>query len=595
MKLSDYKSEMPLINLLILVFLILPMSIMGQSEKPQTIVVPTGSLGEISEVRKKMLEMTLISNLDDHFAIVPKDLFEEAQEKAFEELDYEECTEEQCIMMIKEILQVENSFQLVVLAEDDVTQISVIWNDLDQKRVEEEFCEGCKTKELSKTIENLVQKLIGINKEIEIQDQQPKKLEPQKISVSEKLTEPTLEKFQSHEDQKIESKSISVSKKQSVSIQEKLESSSNTVIDSSTGLMWQFKPDRKTYDWQGANGYCDNLQLSGFSDWQLPEITLLEDMLDKKHMFHSYKQDLWYWSSSTFGQNEAWHTGSPFPPQKSREGYKSSSFNVRCVREIGFTEDIIDQQNTFNDPSTGLMWQKEIFSEYVNWWGAVEYCENLILDNYGDWSLPSKKDFPKNKEELSSKSKNPFISKFHNIQDSQLWIKEREGKSAWTVDYTLVSPDLFQLKDPFWEYKVRCVRKIKTSKEFKETNPSSKKSDSSSNTVIDPSTGLMWQKKPNKNRFNWNEAKNLCENLIFENYKDWFLPELEMLMEIKDKKNMFDSYGENFWYWSSTTYSQDEAWLLINKIKDHNIQISTRDSGHNKKMNYFYVRCVRRI
>ena len=212
LKLSDYKQGMPLIILLILVFLIFPISIMGQSEKPQTIIVPTGSLGEISEVRKKMLEMTLISNLDDHFAIVPKDLFEEAQEKAFEELDYEECTEEQCIMMIKEILQVENSFQLVVLAEDDVTQISVIWNDLDQKRVEEEFCEGCKTKELSKTIENLVQKLIGINKEIEIQDQQPKKLETQAISVSEKLTEPTLEKFQSHEDQKIESKSIAVSK-----------------------------------------------------------------------------------------------------------------------------------------------------------------------------------------------------------------------------------------------------------------------------------------------------------------------------------------------------------------------------------------------
>ena len=102
-KLSDYKQGMPLIILQILVFLIFPMSIMGQSEKPQTIVVPTASLGEITEVRKKMLEMTLISNLDDHFAIVPKDLFEEAQEKAFEELDYEECTEEQCIMMIKEI------------------------------------------------------------------------------------------------------------------------------------------------------------------------------------------------------------------------------------------------------------------------------------------------------------------------------------------------------------------------------------------------------------------------------------------------------------------------------------------------------------
>ena len=70
---------MPLIFKIIISFLIFPSLIFGPSEKPQTIIVPTGSLGEISEVRKKMLEMTLISNLDDHFAIVPKDLFEEAQ------------------------------------------------------------------------------------------------------------------------------------------------------------------------------------------------------------------------------------------------------------------------------------------------------------------------------------------------------------------------------------------------------------------------------------------------------------------------------------------------------------------------------------
>ena len=99
-----------LLSVFLTVFL-LSLSVFGQTEKPQTIIVPTGSLGNISEVRKKILEKTLESALDDHFAIVPKDLFEEAQEKAFEELDYEECTEEQCIMMIKEMLQVENSFQ----------------------------------------------------------------------------------------------------------------------------------------------------------------------------------------------------------------------------------------------------------------------------------------------------------------------------------------------------------------------------------------------------------------------------------------------------------------------------------------------------
>ena len=108
-----------------------------------------------------MLEKTLESKIDDYFDIVPKDLFEEAQEKAFEELEYEECTEEQCIMLIKEMLQVENSFQMILMAEDGDTQISLTWNDLDKKRVEEEYCEGCKTKELRKIIEGLVEKLVS--------------------------------------------------------------------------------------------------------------------------------------------------------------------------------------------------------------------------------------------------------------------------------------------------------------------------------------------------------------------------------------------------------------------------------------------------
>ena len=120
-------------------FLLLASSSFGQSDKPQTIIVPTGSIGEISEARKKILEKTLESKLDDQFDIILKELFEEAKEKAFQELDYEECTEDQCIMMIKEILQIENTFQLALISEEGDTQISLTWNDLDKKRVEVDY------------------------------------------------------------------------------------------------------------------------------------------------------------------------------------------------------------------------------------------------------------------------------------------------------------------------------------------------------------------------------------------------------------------------------------------------------------------------
>ena len=161
--------------LLILSILLLSSPVIGQSEKPQTIIVPTGSLGDISEVRKKMLEKTLESKLDNYFAIVPKELFEEAQEQAFQEMDSDECTEDQCILMIKEILQIENAFKMDLLSEDGDTQISITWNDQDQKRVVEDYCEGCKTKELRNMIGGLVEKLIGV-KDV-VKEEPPKKVE----------------------------------------------------------------------------------------------------------------------------------------------------------------------------------------------------------------------------------------------------------------------------------------------------------------------------------------------------------------------------------------------------------------------------------
>ena len=137
-----------------------PPKVAKQAEKPQTIIIPTGSLGEMSKIRIKILDKTLESELGNYFSIVPKELFEEAKEKAFEELDYGECTEDQCILKIQELLQVENAFKMELISEDGDTQISITWNDQNQKRVVEDYCEGCKTKELRKMVGGLLEKLV---------------------------------------------------------------------------------------------------------------------------------------------------------------------------------------------------------------------------------------------------------------------------------------------------------------------------------------------------------------------------------------------------------------------------------------------------
>ena len=63
-------------------------------------------------------------------------------------------------MMIQEMLQVENPFQLSLISDESDIQLSLNWTNLDEKRVEEIFCEGCKTKELRKSVSKLVQKLV---------------------------------------------------------------------------------------------------------------------------------------------------------------------------------------------------------------------------------------------------------------------------------------------------------------------------------------------------------------------------------------------------------------------------------------------------
>jgi hypothetical protein len=149
-------------HLLIILFSILLLSspVIGESERPETIVIPVGTLGDISESRKQILQNTLSQELTKYFRLVPQDKFEAAQEQAFEELEYEECTEDQCIMMIQELLQVENVISLQLVEEDGDSQLSLTWVGLEEKKVLTDFCEGCKTKELNSKIELLVRNMV---------------------------------------------------------------------------------------------------------------------------------------------------------------------------------------------------------------------------------------------------------------------------------------------------------------------------------------------------------------------------------------------------------------------------------------------------
>ena len=136
----------------------------GQSERPETIIIPVSGIGEVSNTRKIILQNTLEEQLKEHFMLISQERFEEVREKVFEELEYEECTEDRCIMMIQEMLQVENVFHLQVIGEGSNTQLSLSWRTLEEKKKVNDICMGCGTFQLNDKVKGLVEKLVGVKK-----------------------------------------------------------------------------------------------------------------------------------------------------------------------------------------------------------------------------------------------------------------------------------------------------------------------------------------------------------------------------------------------------------------------------------------------
>ena len=134
--------------LILLSFLLLLTSpLFGQSERPETIIVPVSGIGDVSNTRKLILENTLTNELKKHFRIVPQEKYEQVLEQVFEELEYEECSEDTCIMRVQEMLQVENVFHLQLIGERNDIQLNLKWTTLEEKRNEEYFCEKCLNKD----------------------------------------------------------------------------------------------------------------------------------------------------------------------------------------------------------------------------------------------------------------------------------------------------------------------------------------------------------------------------------------------------------------------------------------------------------------
>jgi hypothetical protein len=75
-------------------------------------------------------------------------------------------------------------------------------------------------------------------------------------------------------------------------------------VDKKTDLMWQ-KKNREYYTWQEAMRYCENLNLSGYSNWRLPSRDEAKSLMTYFHEWETYeKWSQWFDASKHKRHND---------------------------------------------------------------------------------------------------------------------------------------------------------------------------------------------------------------------------------------------------------------------------------------------------
>ena len=129
-------------------------------EKQNACLAPMGALGEFSEMEKQIIFNSLQESLSTRYVLASQKAFEAAQTQAFDELEYDECTEDQCFALIQQILQVDNLFLFNMTREGNFTQLSLTRVDLDSQRlVRTSSCVECNIEQLNNNVNELVLKI----------------------------------------------------------------------------------------------------------------------------------------------------------------------------------------------------------------------------------------------------------------------------------------------------------------------------------------------------------------------------------------------------------------------------------------------------
>ena len=151
----------------ILSYLVLANAIFAE-EKKTAALAPMASLGNYDEAEKRIVFNSLQESLSKYYTLTSQKMYEIAEEEAFQVMDADECTEEQCIAIIQELLQVEYFFKFEIIKSGNFQQMKISRIDVDNNRdVRTATCDDCDISRTNSKVDDLVK---SVSKEFKIQE-----------------------------------------------------------------------------------------------------------------------------------------------------------------------------------------------------------------------------------------------------------------------------------------------------------------------------------------------------------------------------------------------------------------------------------------
>ena len=264
-----------------------------------------------------------------------------------------------------------------------------------------------------------------------------------------------------------------------------------TITDSSTGLMWMKDDSGTTMNWSAALDYAEDLDFATYADWRLPNAKELQSIVDYTHapdattpamrgpalnttIFNLSEEESWFWTSTT---------------------------HLEAAAAVYICFGIASAYNTSADD----------FSMNAHGAGAQR----------SDPKSGDPADYP--------------IGKGPQGDEIRIYNYARAVRNATEDATNYVIVDTGQ--NSFYGEGSQVITPPASDETYygqdaNYTGVQHAYQDNGNGTVTDSNTGLMWQKAPASERYDWTEAMSYAENLTFAGYNDWRLPTIKELYSL---------------------------------------------------------------